>query len=169
MAQTHDGHNEETRWRALVGVALADLPEIEAEFDEDTPRTPGMVWTTITITSFDDGTPKRDDDFWSRVLTLVELVEEAMATIADDPERSDDASELYAFTTAGVLCDVTRTPMGLQRLLPMMGPLSVAACREEVGVHVSSRGFGADAVNWSTGGSAFHRHVAKPAEILPAD
>ena len=101
------------------------------------------------------------------MLTLVELVEEAMQIIAEDPARSEDASELGAFSTAGILCDVTRSPMGLQRLLPMMGPLSLDACRPEVDVHHASRGFDASAVDWSSAGSVFRPHGLDPTAILP--
>jgi hypothetical protein len=159
------------RWRVLVDISLAELPEIAEELDEDDAiRTLGAVWTTVVRRGAgDDRAPiwLGTSDFWVRALRVVELVEEALVLIADDPAREEDASELGAFSIAGVLCEVTGNLRGLERLLPLMGPLSVGACRDEVEVHEVSRGFNGSAVDWALAGTSFQRLAVEPSTVLP--
>jgi hypothetical protein len=161
---------DEAHWRRFVDFALAELPEIRSRFDDDDLRTRGTVGIFMTLdwVADDDGMPRfTEGDYWARALRVIEVVEEAMEVIAEDPDRESDLANLSAVSTAGLLCQLTRNPAGLEQLLPLMGPLSVQACRDEVALHVVSRGFDGSAVDWSLACSRFQRHPIDPSTILP--
>ena len=120
---------------------LTELPELAGVLGRrelQAPVTPGDVWTTISLELLsEDGTPlDSESDLWPRLLRLLEVVEELRDLLEQtDTHSEEDVLTLDAFANAGLLCDITRSRVGLERLLPWMGPRTVEAARGEVEVH----------------------------------
>ena len=162
---------EARRWSALVEISLREVPELSVWLHDEWPQTPGMVWTAVVDNCLDlddDGAPRPQyRDVWRRFLRVVEIVEEALDKLGDDPEREEDASELHAFSTSGPVCDVTRSRPGLEQLLRWMGPKTVAAARAEVVAHQLSRGWDESAIDWSSAGTDFSALLVDPQSLMP--
>ena len=108
-------------------------------------------------------------DIWTRLLRLLEVAEELRALLEQaTPESEADILTLDAFVRAGLLCDITRSRVGLELLLPWMGPRTVRAARGEAEAHHRvDRDWGGQDVDWDLAGTAFRPARLDPVNLWP--
>ena len=168
---------EAERWRSLVSVFRTHVPELETwwnDWDGDIERaTPGTVWNVLCLRLLDsDAAPRIEHlEVWVRVLSLIEVVEEAIEIVGRiEGERSDDATVLYAFANAGILCNVGWNRDGLSSLLRFMGPRTAVAARHDIAYHGRvEREWGGHDVDWSSATSDFRSLPITPNDMMPLD
>ena len=174
MSEPETAASEGERFSALLSFIVATVPEVHDwwmsslygdEFDK--PLTLGTAHALAWQHLFDDNdVPIDNDQVWPRLLQVAEIAL-AIEDLLTDNERPDDATTVNGFAEAGIICDITQTVVGLERLLPWMGPLSVDAARGEVALHSTSRGFAHDDVDWANAGTEFQPLDVLAPSLLP--
>ena len=175
MNDRHVEEREEAeRWQGLVSTFRVYVPDLDAWLAEDEAPvvSPGTVWNTLTLRLFErDRTPNAELlDVWVTVLALLEVVEEALDLVSAHDPSADDATLLYSFADAGILCEIGWNQAGAAALLPYMGSRTARALRADLAYHDRiQREWGGHDLDWRIAGTLFRPLRLQPADLLPAD